>query len=69
MNHKRRRIVDDWAWHEARMAEGPFGQVRDVWNVRTWDGLHDLAVNLMNAWKRMPKGERLRYAFPNPEDK
>ena len=51
------------------MAEGPFGQVRDVWNVRTWDGLHDLAVNLMNAWKRMPKGERLRYAFPNPEDR
>jgi len=65
----RHRLAHDWAWHEEQMAVGPFGLARDVWHVTTWAGLHDLAVGLMKAWLRLPLGERLRYAYPNPEDR
>jgi hypothetical protein len=59
----------DRLWHERQMAHGPTGLARDVWHVETWDGLHKLAGDLMQAWLRLPKGEQLRYAYPNPEDR
>lgn len=68
---KRRHIISfqDADWHE-RMGAAPdpdgFIALRGA---ITWQKLHDMCVDFVKDWERLPKSERLAYAFPNPEDR
>ena len=68
MRRRRRRTEHDWAWHEARMNEGPQGLIRES-GVKSWDGLHELAIETTNRWLSMSRRDQLFYAFPLPEDR
>jgi len=65
---RRRRNPRDRAWHEARIAEGPQGNIRER-GILTWDQFHAVMGGLVRNWERLPMPERLAYAFPNPEDR
>ena len=56
------------AWHEAMMAHGPQGAIRDK-GVHSWNEFHYVAGDLMRRWEEWPEWKRRAYAFPNPEDR
>src|ERR1700677_1443209 len=65
-NAASRRI--DAAWHAAMLAQGPQGYIRER-GADTWEKLHEMCDDFVRNWEALPPGERLAYAFPNPEDR
>lgn len=35
----------------------------------TWQRLHEMCAEFVRGWERLPKADRLAYAFPNSEDR
>lgn len=70
MNSARKRRVrpNDWAWHEARMNEGPRGSIRKR-GAKSWDQLAAMCAKFVADWERLPDCERIAYAFPLKEDR
>lgn len=64
----RRRSDRDREWHEAQMAKGPTGQIRQR-GVKTWAELSKTCGRFVAAWEAMPECDRKAYAFPNKEDR
>lgn len=64
----RRKTLHSMEWHEARLAEGPTGFIRER-GADTWKKLHAMCVRLVKDWEALPTAERRAYAFRNPEDR
>lgn len=63
-----RRPQLDREWHDARLAEGPSGYIRER-GADTWDKLHAMCAEFMRDWEGRAPDEREVLAYPNPEDR